>query len=208
MRDATASNRQQTTDNPVPPTNDQRSTINDQRMSWTARRILKEIAGPDERREVLTAFWSQADEHARMVALAHLAKSLHFREQTLRKSPPEKKADLLASRLGAPELEESFAIALMTYHTAAARDLMIAFLDRWRVPHENGVIEADDYAVPDRRAVEAAVEELQATWPLRQILLYLASAGLLMGDALPAWREATWPVVDAHAAELGEISAS
>lgn len=169
---------------------------------WTARRILKEIAGPEERREILTAFWRHADEHARLLALAHLAKSLHFREQTLRKSPPEKKAELLASRLGASELEESFAVALMTYHTAEARDLMIAFLDRWAVPHENGVIEADQYAVPDRAAVEAALEEMTGAIPLRRILLYLASAGLLMGDGLPAWRDATWPVVDRWSASL------
>jgi KaiC/GvpD/RAD55 family RecA-like ATPase len=174
---------------------------------WTARRILREIASSEQRREVLTAFWKQADEHARHAALAHLAKSLHFREQTLRKSPPEKKADLLASRLGASELEESFAIALMIYHTAQARDLMIAFLDRWGVPHENGVIESDEYAVPNARAVESAVEEMRQTIPLRRILLYLASAGLLMGDGLPAWRDATWPVVDRLAPSLGDESA-
>ncbi len=166
---------------------------------WTARRILKEIATPDERREILASFWRSADETARHLALAHLAKALHFREQTLKKAPAEKKGDLLASRLGAPELEETFEVALMNWHTTNARDLMVAFLDRWGVPHENGVIEADAYRVPDTNAVEAALEELQGTWPLRKILLYLASAGLLMGEALPAWREATWPVVDRHA---------
>lgn len=177
-------------------------------MTWTARRILKEIAGPEERHEVLTAFWRGADEAARHIALAHLAKALRFREQTLRKSPPEKKAELLASRLGMPELEETFEAALMTYHTADARALMTAFLDRWGVPHTDGVIEADEYPVPDRAAVEKAVEELEGSWPLRRILIYLASAGLLMGETLPAWREATWPVVDRRAASLGESSAS
>lgn len=174
---------------------------------WTARRILKDLATPDERQEILTAFWRSGEETARHVAVAHLAKALHFREQTLRKSPPEKKAELLAARLGAPELEETFEIALMNWHTATARDLMTAFLDRWGVPHENGVIEAEDYAVPDERAVETAVEELSGTWPLRKILLYLASAGLLMGEALPAWRDATWPVVDRRVASLANGSA-
>lgn len=182
--------------------------MNEPRSDWTARRILKELAGAEDRREILTAFWRHADEHARHGALAHLAKSLHFREQSLRKSPPEKKADLLASRLGASELEETFAIALMTYHTAEAREMMIAFLDRWGVPHESGVIEADDYPIPETRGVEAAIEELRQIYPLRKILLYLASAGLLMGDALPAWRDATWPVVDRYAASLADASAS
>ena len=165
-------------------------------MTWTARRILKEIATPDERREILTSFWKHADDHAKVVALAHLATSLHFREQTLRKSPPEKKADLLASRLGSSELEETFTLALIAHHTARERELMKAFLDRWAIPHQDGVIEAEEYTVPDRAAVESAVDALTAQFSLRRILLYLASAGLLMGEGLPAWREATWPVVD------------
>jgi predicted NAD/FAD-binding protein len=176
-------------------------------MDWTARRILKELATPDQRREILISFWKHADDHAKLAALAHLATSLHFREQTLRKAPPEKKADLLASRLGASELEETFTVALMTHHTARERELMTAFLDRWAIPHQDGVIEAEEYAVPDRAAVASAVEAMKERFPLRRILVYLAAAGLLMGDGLPAWRAATWPVVDGSRASLGGDSA-
>ena len=66
------------------------------------------------------------------------------------------------------------------------------------------MIESDEYPVPDRAAVEAALDEMRSTIPLRRILLYLASAGLLMGDGLPAWRDATWPVVDRWSASLAD----
>jgi hypothetical protein len=71
--------------------------------------------------------------------------------------------------------------------------MMAAFLDRWHVPHENGSIESDDYTPPTADQVRDAVRELEATYDKRDIALYLASAGLLMGDK---WAEATLPVVE------------
>jgi hypothetical protein len=41
--------------------------------------------------------------------------------------------------------------------------------------------------------VRAAVAELESTYDRRDIVLYLAAAGLLMADE---WRDATWVVVD------------
>ena len=163
---------------------------------WSARRILKEIAGPEERKAILTTFWKEADEHARHGALAVLARSFHFREQSLRKAPAEKKAELLAGRLGAPDLEETFELALLAWHTARERDLMAAFLDRWGVPHEGGLIEAEDYEIPSGDEVARSAEELEPQFSRSRILLYLASIGLLMGESRPEWRDATWPVVD------------
>jgi len=127
-----------------------------------------------------------------MIVQLQLAKSLHFREETIRKMPPEKKADLLASRIGVPEFEQYLEMALMSYHTTQKSDLLAAFLDKWGVPHENGSIEADDYKVPTPDEVRAAVKELTQFDPA-DVKLYLATAGLLMADQ---WRDATWPVVD------------
>ena len=160
---------------------------------WNARRILKEIADPDRRRRILTAFWKHGEPASRLVATAQLAKALHFREETLKKMPLEKKADLLASRIGATEFEEVLETALLQYHTHHANEMMAAFLDRWNVPHVNGSIEGDDYTPPTSDQVRSAVGELEGTYDRRDIALYLASAGLLMGGA---WREAAWPVVE------------
>jgi hypothetical protein len=159
---------------------------------WTARRILKELADADRRRAILTTFWKTADPQQRMIVQMQLAKSLHFREETIRKMPPEKKADLLASRIGVPEFDQYLEMALMTYHTTQKSEMLAAFLDRWNVPHENGSIESDDYKVPSVDEVRAAARELTQFDPA-DVKLYLATAGLLMADE---WRDATWAVVD------------
>ncbi|HYI11867.1 MAG TPA: hypothetical protein VEK57_22615 [Thermoanaerobaculia bacterium] len=166
---------------------------------WTARRILKELADADRRRAILSHFWRHADDHHRMVVQAHLAKALNFRQETIRKMPPEKKADLLASRIGVPEFDQFLEMALMQYHTREKSAMMGAFLDRWNVPHENGSIEKDDYTVPTSDQVRDAVKALEGEYARNDVRLYLATAGLLMEES---WREATWPVVD----EMGHLS--
>jgi hypothetical protein len=159
---------------------------------WTARRILKELADADRRRAILTTFWKTADQQHRMVVQMQLARSLNFREETVRKMPPEKKADLLASRIGVPDFDQYLEMALMTYHTTQKSEMLAAFLDRWNVPHENGSIESDDYKVPSAADVRAAAKELTQFDP-QDVKIYLATAGLLMADE---WRDSTWPVVD------------
>jgi hypothetical protein len=128
-----------------------------------------------------------------MIVQAHLAKALHFREETIRKMPPEKKADLLASRIGVAEFDQFLEMALMQYHTHEKNEMMAAFLDRWNIPHQNGSIEVDEYERPTAGDVREAVKALEGQYARADIRLYLATAGLLMADA---WREATWPVVD------------
>ncbi|HXH39013.1 MAG TPA: hypothetical protein VNN08_10325 [Thermoanaerobaculia bacterium] len=165
---------------------------------WTARRILKELADPDRRRRILAAFWRFGDDAAKLIAIAQLAKTLHFREETIRKMPMEKKADLFASRATAPEYEQALEAALMHYHTHEQSALLAAFLDYWKIPHVNGSIEDDEYATPSADQVRDAVREL-GTFPPRDVAIYLASAGLLMGEE---WRASTWPVVDELAGKL------
>jgi len=158
---------------------------------WTARRILKELADAGKRRTILTAFWKYAEPQAKLMAQMQLAKALHFRDETIRKMPPEKKADLLASRIGAPEFDQFLEMALMQHHTHEKNALMAAFLDRWGVPHENGSIEGDDYTPPNADQVRAAVGELALDRD--DVRLYLATAGLLMSEE---WRNSTWPIVE------------
>lgn len=162
---------------------------------WTARRILKELADTDRRRAILASFWRHAENHAKLMAQMQLAKSLHFRDESVRKMPPEKKADLLAGRIGVPEFDQFLEMALMAYHTHSQNKMMAAFLDKWGVPHENGSIEADEYKVPTADQVRDAVKEL-GEYDKRDVTIYLATAGLLMGDE---WRESTWAVVDESA---------
>jgi hypothetical protein len=160
---------------------------------WTARRILKELADSDRRRAILAEFWKHGETHARLMAQMHLAKALKFRDDTIRRMPPEKKAELLASRIGVPEFDQFLEMALMAYHTHHANKMMGAFLDQWNVPHTNGSIEADEYHVPSTDQVRDAVKALEGEYDKGDVALYLATAGLLMADE---WRASTWPVVD------------
>jgi hypothetical protein len=167
---------------------------------WNARRILKELADADRRRAILSHFWKHAETHHKLVVQSHLAKSMNFREETIRKMPPEKKADLLASRIGVPEFEQFLEMALMHYHTNEKTQMMAAFLDRWNVPHENGSIEVDEYTPPTSDQIREAVKELEGEYARADVLIYLATAGLLMADQ---WRESAWPVVDELAPAQG-----
>jgi hypothetical protein len=163
------------------------------KQEWNARRILSQLAGRDRSREILTLFWKKGDETSRMHARLKLAKALHFRDETIRKAPAEKKAEWLVQRLGSSEFEETFEIALMLFHTEQRREMLAAFLEHWGIPHENGSIEVDDYRVPSREEIARAVSELSGEYDRSDIVLYLATAGLLMGGE---WRESAWPVVD------------
>jgi hypothetical protein len=164
---------------------------------YTARRILKDLADTDHRRRILTAFWRHADEHMKAVAIVQLARAMHFRDETIRKMPPEKRAELLAGRVGSAEFEQTFENALMLYHTHEQGKMLGAFLDQWGVPHKDGSIEVDDYTPPTADAVRNAVEKLN--FDRRDVAIYLASAGLLMTGE---WRDATWPVFDELATAL------
>jgi hypothetical protein len=166
---------------------------------WTARRILKDLADTDRRRRILTSFWRFGEDNAKAIAIVQLARALHFRDETLRKMAPEKKAELLAGRAGSAEFEQTFESALMLYHTHEQRPMLAAFLDQWGVPHVNGSIESDDYKAPTADAVRDTVTKLESQFDRRDVAIYLASAGLLMADE---WRDATWPVVDELAPAL------
>lgn len=134
---------------------------------------------------------------SRRVATAQLAKSMRFREGSMKKLPVEKRAQLLAARVGSPDFDDVYEAALLAFHLAERKDLMAAFLDEWKIPHEDGAIGDDEYTPPTRAAVEAALETLSSRFERGDLLLYLATAGLVMGDEGSVWRAATWPVVEA-----------
>lgn len=171
-------------------------------IRWSARRIVNELTTPGLRREIAIAFWRNAEPHARAAAIAHLARAMNFRTEFLRKAPVEKKADWLLQRSSIHELHEALEMALMLHHTTSRNDMMAAFLDQWGIPHESGTIEAEEYSAPDEKSVREAVEALRARFDLRDIVIYLATAGLLMESPDSSWRAAAWPVVDELVPEL------
>src|SRR2546430_8782584 len=51
---------------------------------WNARKIIKDLADPERRRRILVAFWRFGDDTAKLIAIAQIAKALHFREESIR----------------------------------------------------------------------------------------------------------------------------
>lgn len=172
-----------------------------QTNEWSARRILRELCDAERRLEILNCFWLHSDDMSRRVATAHLAKSLRFREGSLRKLPADRKAQMLASRIGSAEYEEFFEAALLAFHLTERKAMMAAFLDQWGIPHEDGAIGDDSYVPPTKEKVGAALAALADRFDRGDMILYLATAGLVMGGGGSEWRDATWPVVDEDAAK-------
>jgi hypothetical protein len=158
---------------------------------WDARRIFKELATEEKRKLILIDFWKFGDDQTKALAILSLARALHFRDETIRKMPLQKKAELLGSRIGSHDFQEMLEAALMQYHTHEANEMMGAFLDLWNIPHKNGSIETEDYKPPVEGQVRDAVRQLESFYDRRDIALYLATVGLLMGEE---WRKAAWPV--------------
>lgn len=171
-------------------------------LRWSARQILAGLATPELREQIAANFWREAEPQARAAAGAHLARAMNFRPEFFKKASADKKADWLLRRSSIPELHEALEVALMLHHTNHRGEMMGAFLDQWGIAHKNGTIEEEEYGTPTEQQVRDAVQTLRGAWPLRDIAIYLATVGLLMGTSETGWRDATWPVVDELAPSL------
>lgn len=135
------------------------------------------------------AFWREdADEvqlqHAE--AVMAIAQRLKFRAKSVQALPVERRAKHLAQL---SDVSEAIATrALISYHFAAKRDLMGAFLDALGIEHEDGLIKAEEVEPPSADRLRAAVETMRASFPEEDVELYLRTLAALDGD--------TWAHVD------------
>ncbi len=150
---------------------------------WRELPLEKRLAAAD-------AFWrderSQEIHAPRVEAIVIIAKRLNFRGKSVQALPVEKRAKYLAQL---PEISESIAThALIAYHFAAQRPLMGAFLDAVGIPHENGLITAEEVAAPDREKLAAATEKVRGEFPADDLEIYLRTLLILDGE--------TWKALD------------
>jgi hypothetical protein len=147
-------------------------------------RLWKELPA-DTRVAAAEAFWRDEDaEQQQAEAIVVLAKRLNFRTKSLQALPVERRARHLAQL---PDVSDTVAgRALVAYHFAHARPLMAAFLDALGIPHDNGLITAEDIQAPPRAALAAAVERTHAAFPKEAVDLYLRTLLVLDGDT---WSE-------------------
>jgi len=130
---------------------------------------------PAERRlETATAFWSGDEDMASQAeAIDAIARHLKFRARSVMGLPVEKRARYLCAL---PSVSDSLAARLLvTYHLTAQRPMMAAFLDALGVPHEDGLITAEDVKVPEADTCRAAAKALMEKFPEADTTTYFAT---------------------------------
>ena len=130
---------------------------------------------PLERRvDAANLFWE--DEHSadqQMEAVSALATQMKFRARSVIGLPPEKKAKYLATL---PNVSDAIAArALVNYHLARQRPMMVAFLDLLGIPHENGLISEQNVAKPEADKLRQGAADLAEKFPRDEVSLYLAT---------------------------------
>ena len=126
---------------------------------------------PGQRQRAAQAFWEDPEASDDQVQAAFLiAQQKKFRAKTVIGLDVDRKARHLAS-IGA--LPEAIAArALVTYHLAAQRPMMGAFLDALGIAHENGLIK-EDGVKPDAAKLGPAVEKISTQFPGEDVRIYL-----------------------------------
>jgi hypothetical protein len=144
--------------------------------------LWKRLA-PERKLQAAEAFWrddNASAEHAE--AVATIAQRLKFRVKSVVSLPVEKKARHLAAM---PQVSELVAARLLvSYHLAAQRPMMGAFLDALGIKHENGLIEDEDMAAPTPEKLQEAARTLSAAFPTADVALYFAT---LMWEDPETW---------------------
>jgi hypothetical protein len=139
---------------------------------------------PLERRIALAdAFWREEGDDAQMQqieAIGVLARRLNFRVRSVQALPVDRRARHLAQMA---DVSEAIATrALISYHLAAQRPLMAAFLDALGIAHENGVINAEEVPKPDSTKLAAAIEAVKKSFPADDVSLYLHTLEIIDGE--------------------------
>ena len=141
-------------------------------------RLWKNLSA-ERRLETAVAFWAESEDVASQAeAIDAIARHLKFRARSVMELPVEKRARYL---FALPAVSDSLAARLLvTYHLVAQRPMMAAFLDALGVPHEDGLITADEVKVPDAGTCRAAAKALMAQYPEPDTTTYFAT--LLIQD--------------------------
>ena len=161
-------------------------------MPLRPSRLWKDLHA-DTRLAAADAFWRDEDAGDQQAeAIVVLAKRLNFRTKSVQGLPVERRARHLAQL---PDISDAVAgRALVAYHFSHQRPLMAAFLDALGIPHDSGLITAEEVAAPARAVLAAAVEKTRGAFPGVAVDLYLRTLVALDGDTwagLSAWLPAS-----------------
>ena len=145
-----------------------------QRMTdtLTPARLWKSLT-LDQRQRIARAFW--LDEEAvedQLQAALLIAQQKKFRPKTVVSLDVDRKARHLATLGSVPD--STAARALVVYHLAEQRPMMVAFLDALGIAHENGLIQEENVK-PDPEKIGPAVAQLDQQFPTEDVRVYLTT---------------------------------
>jgi hypothetical protein len=145
---------------------------------------LWKLLSAQRRSETAAAFWKDgADATTAAQAIDAIARHLNFRHKSVMALPDDRKAQHLASL---PTLPDALAARLLvTYHLAAQRPMMAAFLDALGLAHDNGLIADEHVKPPDAARCQQAERSIAAAFPREDVSLYLAT---LVSQDEETWR--------------------
>jgi hypothetical protein len=134
----------------------------------------------ERRLEAAAAFWQDEEDsiEQQAEALMAIASQFRFRPKTARTLPLDKKVKYLASL---PGVSDGVAgRMLVAYHLAHQRPMLSAFLDALGLPHDNGVLNAEETKAPEADRLKAAAATIRAAYPKDDVDLYFQT--LLVQD--------------------------
>jgi hypothetical protein len=136
----------------------------------TPSRLWKRMT-TDQRTRAARAFWSDPEATDDQVQAAMLiAQQKKFRPKTVIGLDLDRKTRHLATLGAVPD--QIAGRALIVYHLAEQRAMMVAFLDALGIAHENGLIQQDEVK-PDPAKIAPAAAEIARQYPADDVNLYL-----------------------------------
>ena len=127
----------------------------------------------DKRTRAAHAFWADPDATDDQVQAAFLiAQQKKFRPKTVIGLDVDRKAKHLATLGSMPE--QIAARALVVYHLAEQRPLMVAFLDALGIAHDNGLIQEEEVK-PDAAKIVPAAAQIAKQFPTDDVRIYLST---------------------------------
>jgi len=140
---------------------------------------------PETRAAAADAFWRDTSagegvDAQQLEATVLIARRLNFRPKSVPGLPIERRAKSLAQ---IRDVSDAVATrALIAYHLAAQRPMMGAFLEAVGIPHDNGIITAEELSPPEPDRLAAGVQAIRSAFPADQVELYLSTLVAVDGD--------------------------
>jgi hypothetical protein len=128
----------------------------------------------EQRLTAAELFWDDDQStDQQLEAIAAIASHMKFRTKSVLGLAPEKRAKYLATL---PNLSDTIAArALVNYHLAHQRPMMVAFLDSVGITHEDGLITQEDVGKPESSKLKTAAAEVASRFPPEDVALYLST---------------------------------